>query len=57
MTPITFFSINSSLIDADHSNFDEELPDLINKIITILPDGNIRDIDDILERLTVGNAQ
>ena len=57
MTPITFPSINSSLIDVDHSNFDEELPSLINEIITILPDGNIHKIDVILERLTVGNVQ
>lgn len=36
--------------------FDEELPGLINEIEEILPDGDNHKIDDVLERLTVGNT-
>ncbi|KAF8484119.1 kinase-like protein [Russula emetica] len=40
----------------DRSKFHEELPDLLNEIEGILGDGDNHKIDDLLERLTVGNT-
>jgi hypothetical protein len=42
-------------IDVDHSNFNEELPRLVTKIEEILPNGDSKKIDEVLERLKVGN--
>jgi hypothetical protein len=42
-------------IDVEHSNFKDELPRLVNKIQEILPDGDSKKIDEVLEHLKVGN--
>ena len=44
------------MIDVDHSSFDDELPGLLKEIEDILPDGDSHKIDNVLERLKVGNT-